>query len=101
MSADIIITNGRVITMDEALPHAEAVAIGGNKILFIGDTQSALAHRKSSTRIIDAQGGTVLPGLIEAHMHLFPGATEIENLQLQGVHGFQAQAVRCGERRCR
>ncbi len=96
MSADIIITNGRVITMDEALPHAEAVAIAGNKILFIGDTQSALTHKKGSTRIIDAQGGTVLPGLIEAHMHLFPGATEIDNLQLTGVHGFEAlqQAVR-------
>ncbi|MBL8908945.1 MAG: amidohydrolase [Rhizobiales bacterium] len=96
MSADIIITNGRVITMDETLPHAEAVAIAGNKILFTGDTLSALSHRKASTRIIDAQGGTVLPGLIEAHMHLFPGATEIDNLQLQGVHGFQAleQAIR-------
>jgi predicted amidohydrolase YtcJ len=96
MSADIIVTNGRVITMDEAMPQAEAVAIAGNKILFIGETSAALAHKTSSTRIIDAQGGSVVPGLIEAHMHLFPGATEIDNLQLNGVRGFAAleQAIR-------
>ncbi|MFL5259269.1 MAG: amidohydrolase [Hyphomicrobiales bacterium] len=91
-AADIIILNGRVLTMDESRPRSEAVAISGNEIALVGARDDALALRGCHTRVMDAQGGTVLPGFIEAHMHIFPGSAELETLNLTGVHGFEALA---------
>jgi predicted amidohydrolase YtcJ len=87
MKADVIIINGRVMTMDEANPHAEAVAIGANRIVQVGSRVSIAELKSGSTRIIDAQGGSVLPGFIEAHMHLFSGAAELDNLDLYSIRG--------------
>src|SRR4051812_36282009 len=92
MTADILITNGRVLTMDNAHPRAAMVAIVGNEIIFVGAAADAGALRGPHTQVIDAQGGTVLPGFIEAHMHIFPGSAELDTLNLTGVHGFSALA---------
>ncbi|HSF20193.1 MAG TPA: amidohydrolase [Vicinamibacteria bacterium] len=70
-TADLILTNANVITVDEALPRAEAVAIKGNRILAIGARQAVEPHAGAETEIIDLDGATVVPGLIDAHMH-FP-----------------------------
>ena len=88
--ADIIVTHGRVLTMDAARPRAEALAIAGNTILAIGSTAEIAAWRGPATRVIDAQGGTVLPGFNEGHLHLFTGSAELEQLHLFGVKGFEA-----------
>ncbi len=87
---DLIIVNGRVLTMDPARPRAEALGITGNTIAAIGSLADVMAARKPSTRVLDARGGTVLPGLIESHMHLFPGAVELDQLSLFGISGFEA-----------
>jgi predicted amidohydrolase YtcJ len=94
-AADIIIENGRVLTMDEGGPRGEAIAIRGNEIALVGTMEDASGLKAAHTRVIDAGGGTVLPGFIEAHMHLFPGAAELDTLNLHGVHGFErlAQAM--------
>ena len=92
--ASIIITNGRVLTMDDANPRAEAVALQGNTILAAGPWREVEEHKGPATRVIDAAGGTVLPGFIEGHMHLFPGATELDHLQLFGVKGFETLRAR-------
>jgi predicted amidohydrolase YtcJ len=89
-AADIIITNAHALTMDEDEPRAEAVAIAGNTIVFVGRKEDAAGLRHAHTRVIDAEGGTVLPGFIEAHMHIFPGSAELDTLNLHGVHGFDA-----------
>ncbi|MER8706584.1 amidohydrolase [Mesorhizobium sp. M1088] len=89
-NADLIVTNARVLTMDEGNPTAEAVAIKDGNILAVGDRRMIEALKGPATKIIDAQGGSVVPGFIEAHMHLFGGAAELDNLHLQGVHGFDA-----------
>ncbi|MER9340903.1 amidohydrolase [Mesorhizobium sp. M0601] len=89
-NADLIVTNARVLTMDEGNPTAEAVAIKDGNILAVGDRRTIEALKGPATKIIDAQGGSVVPGFIEAHMHLFGGAAELDNLHLQGVHGFDA-----------
>lgn len=86
--ADILIINGRVETLDGRGTRGEAVAIAGNEIIFVGDTAGAKALGHKATRVIDAQGASVLPGLIESHMHIFSGAAELEQLQLIGVKGF-------------
>ncbi|MER9962560.1 amidohydrolase [Mesorhizobium sp. M0045] len=95
-NADLIVTNARVLTMDEGNPTAEAVAIKDGNILAVGDRRTIEALKGPATKVIDAQGGSVVPGFIEAHMHLFGGAAELDNLHLQGVHGFHAlrEAIR-------
>jgi predicted amidohydrolase YtcJ len=89
-TADLIVTNARVLTMDEGNPTAEAVAIKDGNILAAGDRRIIEALQGPATKVIDARGGSVVPGFIEAHMHLFGGAAELDNLHLQGVHGFDA-----------
>ena len=95
-TADIIITNGRVITMDAANPRAEAIALKGNTILAVGTRRDIDGLKAEHTRVMDARGGTVMPGIIESHVHIFMGAGELDNLDLSGVHGVDAltKAVR-------
>ncbi|MGE3305399.1 MAG: amidohydrolase [Rhizobiaceae bacterium] len=90
--ADLIVTNARVLTMDEGNPRAEAVAIRDGKILAVGSRSDIAALKGEGTEVIDAGGHSVLPGFIEAHMHLFAGAAELDHLQLAGVSGFDALA---------
>lgn len=86
--ADIIILNARILTMDEATAKAEAIAIGGNKILAIGSDAEIEALKGPVTQVIDAAGGTVLPGFNEAHMHIFMGSVGLRQLSLYKVKGF-------------
>ncbi|WP_461472786.1 amidohydrolase family protein, partial [Pararhodobacter sp.] len=88
--ATLIVTNGRVLTMDDDQPRAEAVALQGERVLAVGDTDDLLALAGPGCRILDARGATVLPGLIESHLHLFLGGNELAHLQLLGVSGIEA-----------
>lgn len=94
--ADLIVTNARVLTMDEAAPRAEAVAVAGGRILAVGTAREIEAHRGPATEVIDAGGATLLPGFFENHCHVFQGGAELKHLQLTGVMGMEAvaQAVR-------
>lgn len=86
--ADIIIVNARVLTMDETASKAEAVAISGNKLVAVGASSEIEALKGPATRVIDAAGGTVLPGFNEAHMHIFMGSVGLRQLSLYKVKGF-------------
>ncbi len=76
--ADLIITNARIITMDKARPFAEALAILKNKIVAVGTGDAVKEWRGPKTRIHDNNGNTVIPGIIESHVHLFIGAVELD-----------------------
>ncbi|WP_323037061.1 amidohydrolase [Pararhodobacter sp.] len=76
--------------MDDRFPRAEALALQGDRILSVGDISSILALAGPDCKIIDAQGATVLPGLIESHLHLLLGGNELAHLQLLDVHGPKA-----------
>ncbi|MDW5316301.1 amidohydrolase [Rhizobium sp. PL01] len=95
-TANIIILNARVLTLDEDRPRAEAVAMAAGHILAVGAAAQMEPFRGADTQVIDADGGTVLPGFSENHMHLFSGAAELDHLQLAGVSGLAAltEAVR-------
>lgn len=67
--ADLILTNGRIITVDSSFSMAEAVAIKDGRILKVGDKHSMLALAGDSTEVVDLQGRTVIPGLNEGHAH--------------------------------
>lgn len=89
-TADLIIVNARVLTMDPATPRAEAVAVADGRILAVGNRAEIEAMARRGTRRIDAQGGTVMPGMTEAHLHLFAGAYGLRLLQLDGIQGLSA-----------
>jgi predicted amidohydrolase YtcJ len=83
--ADLLIVNAHVYTLDEANPWAEAVALVGPRILFVGDTAAAQAWRGPKTRLIDGRGRTLLPGFIDSHFHLLWGALGLADIQLDEV----------------
>ncbi|WP_135450020.1 amidohydrolase [Tabrizicola caldifontis] len=85
---EMIITNAKVLTMDEDNPRAEAVALSGGRILAVGSREEVEALAGPGTRLLDAGGRTLLPGFVESHLHLVLGGNELSQLQLGGVHGF-------------
>ncbi|SCB43306.1 amidohydrolase [Rhizobium lusitanum] len=86
-SANIVIRNGKVITMDDAAPRAQAVAIIGNRIVKVGSDAEAMELAGPVTHVIDAGGGTIVPGFNESHMHIFGGSLSLIQLPLMGVRG--------------
>ncbi len=92
MQPEMIITNAKVLTMDEGRPRAEAVAFAGGRILAVGSRAEVEALAGQGTRVVDAGGRTLLPGFVESHLHLVLGGNELSQLQLGGVSGFEELA---------
>jgi predicted amidohydrolase YtcJ len=90
MTQPILVTNARILTMDPANPHAEAMLLKDGRIAAIGSRAEIEALKPADTRVIDAGGKTVLPGLSENHLHLFSGSAELDHLHLSGIQGFDA-----------
>ena len=78
---DLIVTNGRVYT-GSASSFAEAVAIRGNTILRVGTNREVKRLRRPQTAVVDAHGGSVLPGFNDAHLHLMSGGLALSNVNL-------------------
>jgi predicted amidohydrolase YtcJ len=69
VAADLVLTNGRVVTVDDARPEAEAVAIVGERIAAVGSSADIGRHIGPNTRVIDLGGRLAIPGFIEGHGH--------------------------------
>ena len=67
--ADMVLRSGRVYTVNEDQPWAEAFAVRGDKFVHVGSDKSAEAFIGPDTKVIDLQGRMVLPGIIDAHVH--------------------------------
>ena len=78
---DLIVTNGRVYT-GQPSRFAEALAIRGNKILRVGANRDIKRLRRAQTIVVDAHGGSVLPGFNDAHVHLMSGGLALSNVNL-------------------
>ncbi|MEM9199396.1 MAG: amidohydrolase, partial [Pseudomonadota bacterium] len=89
-AADTLIENARILTFAPEAPRGEAIALANGRILGVGDRDAVAGFAGPATRRIDAQGCTVLPGLVEAHLHLFAGAFGLRLAQLDGVQGAEA-----------
>ncbi len=87
--ADLIITNARIITMDAARPFAQALAISGNRIVAVGGSEILNDWRGPKTRVHDNTGNTVIPGIIESHVHLFIGAVELDLPYIMHINTLQ------------
>jgi predicted amidohydrolase YtcJ len=84
--ADIILSNGKVVTVDDRFSLASAVAIRGERIVAVGSDRDVAAFAGTGTRRIDLGGHTVIPGLIDNHMHLLrAGTTWQHEVRLDGV----------------
>ena len=67
--ADLILRNGKIVTLEDDQPVVEAIATKGNKILALGSTELVQKHLGPETHVIDLQGKLVVPGFIEGHGH--------------------------------
>lgn len=68
--ADLILTNGKVATMTRAGEFTQAIAVKDGKVLATGSNAQVLKYRRAGTRVIDARGRTVIPGLNDSHTHV-------------------------------
>ncbi len=68
-SADLVITNGLIYTVNEAQPWAEALAVKEGRILCVGDSNEVSGFIGEQTEVIDLQGRLVMPAFVDAHMH--------------------------------
>ncbi len=80
--AHTIFINAKIFTANPAQPFAQAVAVRGNRIAFVGNNADALAWRGEGTRVIDAQNNTLLPGINDAHYHLLHGSLRLNGILL-------------------
>ena len=84
--ADLILTNGKIITVDEKFTIAQALAVRGNRIVAVGTNQQIAQLATPTARRIDLRGRAVVPGLIDNHMHLLrAGTTWTREVRLDGV----------------
>lgn len=75
LAGDYILTNAKIYSVDTTKPWADAVVVDDNKIVFVGETETALTYVDDNTRVMDLEGRMVLPGLFDAHTH--PGVAAL------------------------
>ncbi len=112
-TADVILTNGRIYTLSWGepdregrpavdAPHdaagwhadAEAIAIKGDRILWVGQNGGAGGYRGKGTRVIDLRGATVTPGLIESHVHILELGQSLSRVDVRGIENEEEIAAR-------
>ncbi len=90
---NLILSNGKIVTVDERFSMAQAVAIRGDRVIATGTNQEISQMAGPNTRRIDLRGKTVIPGLIDNHMHLLRAAsTWTKEVRFDGVDS-RKQAV--------
>jgi predicted amidohydrolase YtcJ len=88
--AQTILTHGKVVTVDPGFSIAEAVAVADGKIVAVGTSTEVEKHSGPNTRVIDLGGRTVIPGLIDSHIHVIdPGTTYSIELSWAGVSSLE------------
>ncbi len=97
-SASVIFVNGNIYTGNDRQPHAEAIAVSGDRIIFVGSTDEAQKLAANETRIVDLHGNTVLPGLTDAHCHIFGVGEREMHLNLEGSNSREEFLARVKER---
>ncbi len=82
MNATRIFHNGKIYTVNKQQPWAEAVVLEGNKIVFVGSNEEALALKNDNTQVQDLEGKMMLPGFIDGHMHPLMASAFMTGAQL-------------------
>ena len=88
---DLVLLNGKIVTVDDRFAIAQAVAVRGDRVVAVGTTEEITHLAGPGTRRIDLRGRTVIPGLIDNHMHLLRAATTwSRELRFDGVDSRRA-----------
>lgn len=82
--ADLVLMNGKILTVDEAKPEAEALAVRGDTIVAVGSTKDIQPYISEATQVIDLGGKLAIPGIIDSHGH-FTGIGQAK-LRLDLMH---------------
>lgn len=82
VAADYVLTGGKVYTVNAKQPWAQAIAVKGDRIVYVGDDAGAKKYVGKSTRTVDLGGRMILPGLVESHIHLLVGAVTSSGVHL-------------------
>lgn len=92
--ADLIIHNGKLVTVDGSFSIAEAAAIRDGRFIAVGGTGEVMAYRGADTRMIDVGGRTVLPGFNDTHLHVLRRAVtfveQVDLTEVQSIEDIQA-----------
>jgi len=96
-AASLIVRDARVWTGDAARPWAEAVAVYGENITAVGTTAEIDRLVGPGTKLIDADGGMLVPGFIDAHVHFLDGGSTIASVQLRDARSPEEFARRIGD----
>ncbi len=96
--ADIVFVNGNVYTVNEKQPRAEAIAVKGDRIVFVGSNANAKRFQGRGTRVIDLRGETVVPGMTDAHYHFIGVGQREMNLNLEGLTNLEDFLAKVKER---
>jgi predicted amidohydrolase YtcJ len=80
--ADLVIRGGKIVTVDEARPEAQAMAVSGDTILALGSNQEMQRYVDPNTKIVDLKGALATPGFIDAHTHFTGIGEAARNLKL-------------------
>ncbi|WP_437570042.1 amidohydrolase [Sorangium sp. So ce542] len=91
--ADLVITAGVVRTLDPRSPRAEAVAVRGERIAFVGSAAGARAFVGPATRVVELPGRAVVPGLVDGHAHLYGLGVALETPSVRGARSAEEAAA--------
>ena len=97
-AAELIVTNARIYTADDTRPMAEAMAVRGGRIIFVGSDRGARTYRTSQTRVVDAAGATIIPGIADAHVHLLGLGMALRTVNLNGTRSLEEVVQRIAAR---
>jgi predicted amidohydrolase YtcJ len=79
----MVLIHARVYTLNASKPWAQAVAVRDGKLLAVGSDEEILKFRASSTKVVDAKGRLVLPGITDCHVHFLDGSFSLEQINLE------------------
>jgi predicted amidohydrolase YtcJ len=92
--ADLIVTNARIYTVDDSRPVVSAMAIRDGRIAFTGSAREAMALKGAGTKVVDAAGRTVIPGMVDAHAHLLGLGQSLRTVPLYGAKSYDEVIAR-------
>jgi len=96
--ADLVLTNAHIYTSDVNRPVAEALAVRGGRIAFVGSNRGALALAGPRTERLDLGGKTVITGMVDAHAHLLGLGQALRTVDLVGTRSYDEVIARVVER---
>jgi predicted amidohydrolase YtcJ len=93
-SAELIVTNARIYTVDDTRPVVAALAVRDGRIAFAGSAREAMALKGANTKMLDLGGRTVIPGMVDAHAHLLGLGQSLQTVNLVGTKSYDEVIAR-------